>query len=344
MSQQPPGAFIVGTGRCGSTLLSNILRQHPKVLSLSEFFMPIASRAFVGGMITGEAFWKRLSRPQLSAQRAINPKRCPEEFLYPLHRSTRFNETNLPPILYVTLPHLTDSPDALYDELAAILRRRNSARLGAHYRFLFEWLCRRFRKRIWVERSGGSIVMLPAMLRTFPDARIVHCHRDGRDVSISIGRHAPMRLFAANWHRCRRLGLDLLRPPLRVGDSRIVAVLEPLMAPLVNLDRQLDKELPLDVIGAFWSELIGLAGETLEAVPHGKKLAVRYEALIADPEAELTRLAAFLDLGSVDADWLATASAMIRRGRSNWQSLPPAQQIALQRSCQSGLRALNYLS
>ena len=29
--------FIVGTGRCGSTMLSNMLREHPKVLSLSEF-------------------------------------------------------------------------------------------------------------------------------------------------------------------------------------------------------------------------------------------------------------------------------------------------------------------
>ena len=29
--------FVVGTGRCGSTMLSNMLREHPKVLSLSEF-------------------------------------------------------------------------------------------------------------------------------------------------------------------------------------------------------------------------------------------------------------------------------------------------------------------
>jgi hypothetical protein len=33
-----PPVFVVGTGRCGSTLVSNILRAHPGVLSLSEFF------------------------------------------------------------------------------------------------------------------------------------------------------------------------------------------------------------------------------------------------------------------------------------------------------------------
>ena len=30
--------FIVGSGRCGSTLLSRMLSHHPKLLSLFEFF------------------------------------------------------------------------------------------------------------------------------------------------------------------------------------------------------------------------------------------------------------------------------------------------------------------
>lgn len=33
--------FVVGTGRCGSTMLSNMLRQHPRVLSLSEFYASV---------------------------------------------------------------------------------------------------------------------------------------------------------------------------------------------------------------------------------------------------------------------------------------------------------------
>jgi hypothetical protein len=33
-----PGVFVVSTGRCGSTMLSNMLRLNPGILSLSEFF------------------------------------------------------------------------------------------------------------------------------------------------------------------------------------------------------------------------------------------------------------------------------------------------------------------
>ena len=33
--------FIVGTGRCGSTMLSNMLRDHAKVLSRSDCLAPL---------------------------------------------------------------------------------------------------------------------------------------------------------------------------------------------------------------------------------------------------------------------------------------------------------------
>ena len=43
--------FVVGTGRCGSTLLSRLLRGHPDVLSMSEFFstLRIAAALLLAG-------------------------------------------------------------------------------------------------------------------------------------------------------------------------------------------------------------------------------------------------------------------------------------------------------
>ena len=50
--------FVVGTGRCGSTMLSNMLRGHPHVLSWSEFFALITDalrtfEPFTAGPIDG---------------------------------------------------------------------------------------------------------------------------------------------------------------------------------------------------------------------------------------------------------------------------------------------------
>jgi sulfotransferase family protein len=64
-----PLTFVVGTGRCGSTLLSRVLREHPDVLSLSEFFgiLRLAGASGRSGFpvfdLTGEQLWDLLARP-----------------------------------------------------------------------------------------------------------------------------------------------------------------------------------------------------------------------------------------------------------------------------------------
>ncbi len=45
--------FVVGTGRCGSTLLSRLLREHRDVLSMSEFFSTLRIAATVKFMMFG---------------------------------------------------------------------------------------------------------------------------------------------------------------------------------------------------------------------------------------------------------------------------------------------------
>ena len=40
-----PPVFIVSTGRCGSTMMSDIARLHPKLLSLSEFFVSLSNKS-----------------------------------------------------------------------------------------------------------------------------------------------------------------------------------------------------------------------------------------------------------------------------------------------------------
>ena len=49
--------FIVGTGRCGSTLLSRMIRENPQVVSLFEYFNGLdVRRRFSKAPMSGAAF------------------------------------------------------------------------------------------------------------------------------------------------------------------------------------------------------------------------------------------------------------------------------------------------
>lgn len=47
--------LVLSTGRCGSTMLSDVLNTHPEVLSLSEFFASPGMKALARKRPRGEA-------------------------------------------------------------------------------------------------------------------------------------------------------------------------------------------------------------------------------------------------------------------------------------------------
>ena len=56
--------FVLGTGRCVSTLISDVLRAHPRILSLSEFFTVCGrEKAFTPASVDGPQFWDKLVAP-----------------------------------------------------------------------------------------------------------------------------------------------------------------------------------------------------------------------------------------------------------------------------------------
>ena len=180
--------FIVSTGRCGSTMLSNMVRLHPNMLSVSEFFVHVATGAFRDKKVSGRAAYRRLNKPGLIVRTLLKHGLQPDEILYTYGHEARYAPEETPPILCTTLPHLTDDYEQLWDELGPLVRARGKDTICSHYRFLFEWLAERFGKRVWLERSGGSLLLTPELARHFPDARFVHIYRDGRDTAMSIVR------------------------------------------------------------------------------------------------------------------------------------------------------------
>jgi hypothetical protein len=94
-----PPVFIVGTGRCGSTMMSNLVRMHPRLLSLSEFFMSLGGRAFTLREPDGERFWRLLSRLPPIAGRMLAKGPQMEEVLYGFGNGARFGPPTCRPSL-----------------------------------------------------------------------------------------------------------------------------------------------------------------------------------------------------------------------------------------------------
>src|SRR5438132_6698191 len=189
--------FVVSSGRCGSTLVSNMLNLHPQVLSLSEFIIMLMPGGFVDGPapIHGPQFWAMLSTPRKRMSLMYRHGIVFDEVLYRPGPGRRFTaDTGVPPILLTALPHLTDNPEALYDDIHDFVIRQGAYPLTYHYRRLFDWLRERFGRKVWVERSGSSMGNLAELLRHFPDARFIHLFRDGRECAISMSKHSAFRL------------------------------------------------------------------------------------------------------------------------------------------------------
>lgn len=341
--------FIVGTGRCGSTMLSNVLREHPKVLSISEFFPAITDfrrtclvRALSPEPIDGSQFWEIIAGIKALVNHILRHRVEPPEFLYPFDSPhARFSrESGVPPILVTTLPHLTDDHDLLFDALADEVNGWPLAPIGEHYRHLFGWLARRFGKQLWVERSGGFLYLVEHFRAMFPEARFVHLVRDGRDAALSMREHQGFRMAYATITIEDALGVD---PLVSVDRSRIGFVpedLRPFLPEVFDADAFRIHRLPLRSVGGTWSQQVvdGLA--TLRALPAGRLLTLRYEDFFVDPKRQLDTFAAFLGEEFVDEDWSARCAAIVRSPRLTWRDLPEDEARALTEACQPGFERL----
>ncbi len=194
-----PPVFILNSGRCGSTMVSQMLNLHPRILSLSEFFCSIPpAPASIRRRASGTWFWKLISQQKPMLKALGRDLENVSEVLYPItDPNARFNSETTPPILLATLPHLTDDYEAVYDELGPIVQSQPKRAIVDHFRWLFGWLADRFGGDLWVERSGGSINMSMVMLRHFPEARVIHLYRDGRNTAISMSHHPSFRSVVA---------------------------------------------------------------------------------------------------------------------------------------------------
>jgi Sulfotransferase family len=343
-----PLTFVVGTGRCGSTMLSRILHLHPDILSVSEFFSTLTDAwrnlDIPAHDMNGQELWDLVSAPGTYTSALFQAGLTVPEMLYP-YDSGRFNTTTgVPGICHNTLPMLCDDPDSLFDRLAAIIPEWPKRSAAEQYYSFFALLAELLGRQVIIERSGGSIAAIPALRELFPDARFIHMHRDGPDCALSLSRHVMSRVAMLTIEARIRVGL----PESARWEDIIAALPERyhgLLVPPFDKERFMAYPIALASFGQLWAglELMGIAA--LRELPSRDQTNLKYESLIRDHKQELTRLAEFIGV-PVTGEWLDAVSKLIDPSKSGSAKsrLSAIELATLRTACAPGTQAIAELT
>ncbi|GGM89074.1 sulfotransferase domain-containing protein [Dactylosporangium sucinum] len=296
-------AIIINTGRCGSTLLSDLIAEQPDTLSVQEFFM-WAPWTAGEEVLTGAAYWSALSSPNSQLATLFRIGLAPSEVRYPAHGRWAGNLTELPQILATTLPKISADPDGLYDTLAELVPGFPAQQLVRHHRMFLDLLTSLTGRRRWVERSGGSSNIAPRLLQSFPDAKIVYLTRDWADTAESMSRHSCFQLMQLRVESAGRYGVD----PFEITPGqRVPAEVERYLPGRLTAETLRERGQEVRRYRALCAFLASQAEQAIDEARPRELLTMAYEDLVDDPLAQLARLGRFLGF----EDWERWAERVV---------------------------------
>lgn len=313
--------FIVGSGRCGSTLLNNMLAKHPDVAMFSEFFATIDRTEWCKNeVLTGAQFSEFLSRPAELGDILIRRDLRAKEMMTDVR-----GLFTLPGLFVGCIPPLSATPEILFQELLAQAATFPTQRMAQQIRDLFDWLAGHLGKTAWVERSGPSIQHLPELAGMFPGALYVHLHRDGPEAALSMSQHQYFQLEASFF----------FNPPDRAEIEATEYAGHPVTAD-DPFSRRLKNLLPLEKFGEYWSYMQIMAYRGLARLSPAQVLDVQFEDLIAAPHETMQKIADFLNLPA-RPDWVNEAAKLVEgTAPARFDKLDPEAREALENSCRTG--------
>ena len=291
--------FVISSGRTGSTLLARQLNDHPEILVVSDIFEPGGVEPYFDRevLVDGHQLWAMLSRPSLPQRIKYWRDQSTDELLY-LHP----DDDKVSLLMSYTLPFLSPDPVALFNELAPIVTNFKTAPAPDLLLQFFDVLRSRFGRRVWVERTGGSLPHARSILEAWPDAVILHNVRDPVETAISMMTGSFFRLYLA-------LSMD---PDLGDWNSDLMPTLSDM--------------------GAMLNRWIVDGEQAFRQLPPERLSYVRYEDLVSDTSATLLSLIPIVlgrDVSPVDEDWALKQARGVRPVPLKFPGLHEDQQSAL---------------
>ncbi len=300
-----------------------MIRENPQVASFFEYFNGLdASLRFSRLPFDGARFTQMICDVHPITTMVMARGYPIEEVAYPFERpGVRFGrEQGVPYILGAMLPSLPiDDPDAFYDEVCEFTRALPESTAAVHHLALFDWISERLGRTEWVERSGGSIVHLGELNKTFRDARFVHIHRAGEEAALSMREHHVFRLGVM---------LSYGLKPEAGGESEGQGD---------DVTRLIDSRPDAEYFGRFWNDQLMRGMRALADLDADQYCEIRFEDLVERPRVEFSRVAEFFELPDVQGPWFERAVALVRKppaARAN--ELPEGERLRLDRACRSG--------
>ncbi|WDZ86650.1 sulfotransferase domain-containing protein [Micromonospora cathayae] len=285
-------SIIISSGRCGSTLLSDLIAEEPETLSAQEFFMSVAPWARSADVISGPEYWEVLASPKAELSTLFRIGLPPKELHYPATGRWGDRMVELPRILAITLSKVSDDPDGLFDQLAARVPDFPEQSVARHHQDFLDLLARLTGRVRWVERSGGSSHVAPYLLKGFPEAKIVYLTRAWEPTAKSMSRHSSFQLIQLRIEFLGRCGLDPFR--VQPGDE-VPEEMVPYLPANLTAEALRERGQDLRRYLGLCAFMAAQAEQALTDHTPDHLLVMKYEELVADPVAELVRLGSFLE-------------------------------------------------
>jgi hypothetical protein len=299
--------FVLGTGRCGSTIVQELLARHPAVGFVSNVDSILAPLDLKGRW--NNPVYRRV--PFAFASRDVGYLR---HLRFTLRERMHFGPSEAYRLLGRRVSPIVVSPvhDLTADDLTPWLERR--------LRAFFEERRQQQRRPVFMHKFTGW-PRARFLDHAFPEARFIHVVRDGRAVASSLMQRPWWRgyLGPEGW------GFGPLPDPYRdiwERSHRSLVVLA----------------------GLEWRVLMDAFDASRSAVPADRWLDVRYEDFVREPRGQVERMLGFIGLPWNERFEMDFARQVFTESRTDAyrRDLSPEQIALLEGALREPLESLGY--